>query len=238
MRTSYNEGCASYPIIQIIQDEQEAWTNSKATFSRVLHSQIYGCVKWHRESKNTKLYEIGSGTKLLFTFLSLKGFSTWGEREKQSFYADCFYIVCSQPNQRAAPVAHKVVWPRLALKVNLLLPRRELKWLLFLKSQPALPVRDVTHHLVSIPIWYFYFDISEWHILSARAWTPALMLHLTNPCAKRKVLSLTKPKGKIYKTKSLRKYIIRGLLLMSTLVLTDKQKLTYISFVWFGLGVF
>ena len=41
----------------------------------------------------------------------------------------------------------------------------------------------------------------------ARAWTPALMLHLTNPCAKRKVLSLTKPKGKIYKTKSLGHYI-------------------------------
>ena len=39
-----------------------------------------------------------------------------------------------------------------------------------------------------------------------RAWTPALMLHLTNPCAKRKVLSLTKPKSKIYKTKSLGHY--------------------------------
>ena len=33
------------------------------------------------------------------------------------------------------------------------------------------------------------------------------MLHLTNPCAKRKFLSLTKPKGKIYKTKSLGHYI-------------------------------
>ena len=32
-------------------------------------------------------------------------------------------------------------------------------------------------------------------------------LHLTNQCAKRKVLSLTKPKGKIYKTKSLDHYI-------------------------------
>ena len=28
-------------------------------------------------------------------------------------------------------------------------------------------------------------------------------LHVTNPCSKRKVLSLTKPKGKIYKTTSL-----------------------------------
>ena len=32
-------------------------------------------------------------------------------------------------------------------------------------------------------------------------------LHLSNPCAKRKVLSLTKPKGKIYKAKSLGHYI-------------------------------
>ena len=61
--------------------------------------------------------------------------------------------------------------------------------------------------LVTIPIWDFYFDISEWHILSTRAWTLALMLHLTNPSAKRKVLSLTRPKGKIYKTKSLGNFI-------------------------------
>ena len=40
-----------------------------------------------------------------------------------------------------------------------------------------------------------------------RSWTPALMLHLTNPCTKRKVLSLIKPKGKIYKTKYLGHYI-------------------------------
>ena len=65
-----------------------------------------------------------------------------------------------------------------------------------------------------ISIWDFYFDISEWHILSARAWTHALMLHLTNPCAKRKLLSLTKPKGKIYKTKSLGNYITLLLLLL------------------------
>ena len=56
-------------------------------------------------------------------------------------------------------------------------------------------------------IWDFYFDISEWHILPACMWTPALMLYLTNPCAKWMVLSLTKPKGKIYQTKSLRHYI-------------------------------
>ena len=61
--------------------------------------------------------------------------------------------------------------------------------------------------LVISSIWDSYFDISKWHILPGRAWTPALMLHLTNPCAKRKVLSLTEPKGNIYKTKSLGHYI-------------------------------
>ena len=67
------------------------------------------------------------------------------ERETQSFYADCFYIVSSQPKQRAAPVAHKVVWPRLALNLDSLVWRQELNSLLFPKSQPPLPVREVTH---------------------------------------------------------------------------------------------
>ena len=42
--------------------------------------------------------------------------------------------------------------------------------------------------------------------LRAREHLPSC-LHLTNPCAKRKVLSLTKPKGKTYKTKSFGHYI-------------------------------
>ena len=57
-------------------------------------------------------------------------------------------------------------------------------------------MHDVIHiPLVIFSIWDFYFDVSEWHILPARTGTPALMLYLTNPCAKRKVCSLTKPKG-------------------------------------------
>ena len=75
-----------------------------------------------------------------------------------------------------------------------------------------LPVHDIIHIApVTFPLWDFYFDISEWYILPARAWTPVLMLHLTNPCAKRKVLSPTKSKGKIYKMKSLGHYITDGL---------------------------
>ena len=123
------------------------------------------------------------------------------QRETQSFYADCFYIISSQPNQRAAPVAHKFVWPRPALNVDSSSGGRN-STDFFQISAHASGAWCHPYPLVSIPIWDFYFDISEWHILFARAWTPALMLHLTNPCAKRKVLSLTKPKGKIDKTKS------------------------------------
>ena len=67
------------------------------------------------------------------------------ERDTQSFYADCFYIVSSQPNKRAAPVAHKVFWPRPGLNLDLPVRRQELNQLLFLKSQPTLPGRDVIH---------------------------------------------------------------------------------------------
>ena len=44
--------------------------------------------------------------------------------------------------------------------------------------------------------------------------TSAQCVHLTNPCTKRKVLSLTKPKSKIYKTKSLCNYITTRLILI------------------------
>ena len=129
------------------------------------------------------------------------------ERETQSFYADCFYIISSQPNQRAVPVAHKFVWPRPALNLDSLVRRQEHNSLLFLKSQNpqlTLPVRDVTNIPWSQFLSGIFILTSLNDTSSLRAWTPALMLHLTNPCAKRKVLSLTKPRSKIYKTKSLR----------------------------------
>ena len=98
--------------------------------------------------------------------------------------------------------------------------------------------------LVSIPNLDFYFDISEWHILSAHVWTPALMLHLTNPCAKQKVLSLTKPKSKIYKTKSLGNHITHeapplialfGLHIcdITIMLFMAKSFYKYILYIWF-----
>ena len=96
----------------------------------------------------------------LFEF---KGFSTWGERETHSFVADCFYIVSSQPNQRAAPVAHKFVWPRPTMNLDSLVRRQELNSMLFSNPpnpQPTLPVRDVTH----IPWSQFYLGFLFWHL--------------------------------------------------------------------------
>ena len=48
------------------------------------------------------------------------------ERETQSYYADCFYIISSQPNQHVAPIAHKFVWPHPALNLNFAVRRQEL----------------------------------------------------------------------------------------------------------------
>ena len=124
----------------------------------------------------------------LFEF---KAFSRWGESDTFFLY---WQLLHRQLSTQPTPLAHKVVWPRPGLNLNSLVRTQELNSLLFTS-------------LGLISIWDFYFDLYEWHILSARAWTPALMLHLTNPCAKRKVLCLTKPKGKLYKTKSPRNYI-------------------------------
>ena len=111
------------------------------------------------------------------TFIHLfefKGFSTWGERETQSFYADYFYIV----SQRAVPVAHKFVWPRPALNLDSLVRRQELNSLLFLKSpnpQPTLPVRYVTNIPWSQFLSGIFILTSLNDTSSLRAWTPALM---------------------------------------------------------------
>ena len=147
------------------------------------------------------------------TFIHLfgfKGFSTWGERDTIFL---CWLLLhrqlSTQPMRGARSGQSHLVSPRSESR----LPRSEAGTQLTASSQihkstaHASGVWRHSNPLLSIPIWDFYFDISEWHILSARAWTPALMLHLTNPCISRKVLILTKPKGKMYKTKSLRNYI-------------------------------
>ena len=127
------------------------------------------------------------------------------ERETQSFYADCFYI-CSK---RTCGTPSASYWSGLGGSRKSTFPfgRRNSTHCFFSNPSPCFRcVTSFTPPGLNSYLW-IYFDISEWHILSARAWTSALMLYLTNPCAERKVLILTKPKDKIYKTKFPRNYI-------------------------------
>ena len=140
--------------------------------------------------------------KTFIHLFEVKGFSTCGERDTIFL---CWLLLhrqlSTQPTRDARSAQSRLASPRSESRLSRLEAGTQLT---------AFSHSRHLHPLVTVPIWDFYFDISEWHILSACAWTPALMLHLTNPCAKRKVLSLTKLKGKIYKTKSLRNYITVG----------------------------
>ena len=145
--------------------------------------------------------------KLFITF-ELKGFSTWGERYTMFIcwlfhlpYTTCGTCRKASENSKSQPSSPEA-------KTQLTDFSQISK-----SSAHASGAWRHSHLLVPFSIWDFYFDISEWHILPKHVWTPALMLHLTNPCAKRKILSLTKPKGKIYKTKSLGHYITSVLII-------------------------
>ena len=171
------------------------------------------------KSRNTKkhLRLLSSGTKLFITF-ELKGFFDI-RREIPSFYTD-FSICPPRPRNMCAPAAR----PRRASESH---PsssdgKTQLTDFFQITQNPphTLPVYDVIRiPLFTFPIWGFTLTSLN-DTSSPRAWTPALVLHLTNPCAKWKVLSLTKPKGKIYKTKSLGHYI------------TLYASMKYFSFVW------
>ena len=156
------------------------------------------------ESEIHDIHEICSGTKLYY--LWVKGYSTWGERDT-IFYADCFYI-CPKP--RAAP--HLQTTGLASAGPESQPSRSDARTQLTAFSQIPQILSASGHDVIHLPGSYFlsgdfYFDICEWHILPARAWTPTLMLHRTNLCSKWKVLILTKPKAKIYKTRSLCNYI-------------------------------
>ena len=84
----------------------------------------------------------------------------------------------------------------------------------------TLPVHDVIHIPWSHPLSGIFILTSVNDTSSPHARQHLCSsLHLTNPYAKRKVLSLTKPKGRIYKTKSLGHYITS---VLGTTAMTDK----------------
>ena len=157
-----------------------------------------------RKTRNTDDL-LGSGTKILLPSLSL-GFRH-EERETQFFYADCPSIVSSQ-------LTDPTCVPR-SPQTGLASPKPK-------KSTRFISVQISTHCVYSkslripahrfwawrhshpqsfFPIWGFYCDIDDCHILPSCAWTPALMSVPTHALS-RKVLSLTKPKDEIYKTKN------------------------------------
>ena len=110
------------------------------------------------------------------------------------------------PPPRAAPAARH----RQAPKVNRLLRTLKLNSLAFLKfpksSAHASGTWRHSHLLVISYLGFILTSVNDASSPRAREHLRSC-LHLTNPCTKRKFLSPTKPKGKIYKTKSLGHYI-------------------------------
>ena len=113
----------------------------------------------------------------------------------------------STPSPRATPAAR----PRRAPKINRL--PRTLKFNSDFFSHISAHASDSWRH--SHPAVTFLSGVSIVTSLNDTSGPRARehlrsCLHLTNPCDKRKVLNLTKPKGKKYKTKSLGHFITVG----------------------------
>ena len=119
--------------------------------------------------EESEKYEIGSGTKLLFTFLNLRFFDT--RREKHNF------LLCSLLHLTPPRAAHFVDpnWFRLGETKNRLpsprlesqLTRSEFKSQLVASWHDVIPPSP-------FPIRCFHWDICDCHIRPARAWKPAL----------------------------------------------------------------
>ena len=125
-------------------------------------------------------------------------------REIPSFYAD--FSIC--PKSRVAPATR----PQRASDSQLSSPggKTQLTDFSQISQNPprTLPVHDVIHIHWSTYRFGIFILTSVNDTSSPRACQHLRSsLHLTNQCAKRKVFSLTKPKGRIYKTKSLGHYI-------------------------------
>ena len=147
-----------------------------------------------------------SGTKLFITFLSLRFFDMRRERERRtiSFYAD-FSI---SPHYVRHPAVN--YWSGLAeLWKSTCFVQAQISTNFFFFFQiPKFSAHRFrawrhSHPRIPFPIWGFYCDICDCHTRPACAWTPVLNVctELTHALSW-KVLSLTKLKGKIYKTKN------------------------------------
>ena len=121
------------------------------------------------------------------------------EKERDTIFLCWLFHLSSST---CGPSRKQMAWPRRALNVNRLL--RTLKLKISAHASGAwrhLPPPVLFLHGLSI-----LTSLNDTSSPHAREHLRSC-LHLTKQCTERKVLILTKPKGKIYKTKSLRYYI-------------------------------
>ena len=141
-----------------------------------------------RNSRNWLRYE---------TFIHLfefKGFSTWGERETQTSFL-CWLLLhrqlSTQPTRGARSAQGRLASPSSESQTSSSQAGTQLPdFFQISKSSAHTSEHDVIHTSWSHFLSGIFILTSLNDILSARAWTPALMLHLTNPFSKRKVLML------------------------------------------------
>ena len=126
------------------------------------------------------------------TFIHLfefKGFSTWGERDTHTHTIFLCWLLLHRQLSTQPWRGTRSAQSRLASHSSESQPSSsEARTQLTAFSKISAHASGAWRHpntLVLIPIWDFYIDISEWHILSARAWTPALMLRLTHALSER-----------------------------------------------------
>ena len=111
------------------------------------------------------------------------------ERDTHSLYSGFF--ICPPPSRTAPATKATGLASASKRKPNVFSRGRSnsTNWLFQNPQNPPRASGAWRHPHSVAPVSHLgYCDISEWHVRSAaRAWTPVLMLHLSNPC--------TEPKG-------------------------------------------
>ena len=140
---------------------------------------------------NPEIDEIGSGMKLLFTFLGLRFFEM--RRERHNFLL-CWLFVHRQLSthwlyKRATHFVDPS-WSCLGelRKIDFLRPSPDLNSLLFSKFQNPQPI-VFGHDVLQVPGPISYLEFSLWYVwlshpLRSRVNTYTQCVHLTNPCTK------------------------------------------------------